>query len=59
MARLIVEERNVYGNELIYPVCELSKELTELTGNKTITEDTKRKLKALGHTLVVEGKTLC
>ena len=58
MARLIVEERNVYGNELIYPVCELSKELTELTGNKTITEDTKRKLEELGHTLVVEGKTL-
>ena len=58
MAILIVEERNVFGNDLIYPVCELSKELTELTGNKTITEDTKRKLKALGHTLVVREKTL-
>ena len=57
MARLIVEERDVFGRVLIYPVCELSKELTELTGNKTITEDTKRKLKALGHTLVVREKT--
>ena len=58
MAILIVEERNVYGNDLIYPVCEQSKKLTELTGNTTITEDTKRKLEELGHTLVVEGKTL-
>ena len=58
MAKLIVEERNVFGNYLIYPVCELSKKLTELTGNTTITEDTKRKLEELGHTLVVEGKTL-
>lgn len=58
MAILIVEERNVYGNDLIYPVCERSKELTELTGNKTITEGTKRKLKAMGHTLVMREKTL-
>ena len=58
MAILIVEERNVYGNYLIYPVCERSKELTALTGHKTITEDSKRKLKAMGHTLEVEGKTL-
>ena len=58
MAILIVEERNVYGNYLIYPVCERSKELTELTGNKTITEGTKRKLKAMGHTLVMREKTL-
>ena len=58
MAILIVEERNVFGNDLIYPVCERSKELTALTGHKTITEDSKRKLKAMGHTLVVREKTL-
>ena len=58
MAKLIVEERDVFGRYLIYPVCELSKKLTELTGNTTITEDTKRKLEELDHTLVVEGKTL-
>jgi len=58
MAILIVEERDVFGRVLIYPLCELSKELTDLTGHKTITEDNKRKLKALGHTLVVKGKTL-
>jgi len=58
MAILIVEERNVFGNDLIYPVCERSKELTALTGHKTITEDSKRKLKAMGHTLVMREKTL-
>jgi len=58
MARLIVEERKEFGRVLIYPVCELSKKLTELTGNTTITEDSKRKLKAMGHTLETEGKTL-
>ena len=58
MARLIVEERDVFGRVLIYPVCELSKKLTELTGNTTITEDSKRKLKAMGHTLVMREKTL-
>ena len=33
---LIVEKKNVYGVERVYPVCNKAKILTALTGNKTL-----------------------
>lgn len=37
MERVIrVQVKNNYGNTLVYPVCEVAKEFTKLTGNKTL-----------------------
>jgi len=46
-----VEIRNVYGNELIYPVNETAKLLTALTGKKTLSSWDIKNIKALGYTV--------
>ena len=49
LKELTVEKKNVYGNELTYPVCEQSKLLTALTGQKTLTQGAIRTIKSLGY----------
>ena len=56
--KLIVEIKNVYGNETIYPSCETSKILVELTGKKTLTPQTIATIKKLGYTIEVKTKQL-
>jgi len=46
-----VEMKNVYGNNLIYPVCLQAKLLTALTGQKTLTQDAINIIKRLGYKL--------
>lgn len=43
-----VEVRNVYGNELIYPVNEPAKIFASLTGNKTLNLVDLQRIQALG-----------
>ena len=38
MKEIIVEIKSVYGNEVIYPVCEHAKLFAELAGTKTLTK---------------------
>ncbi len=45
--------RNVYGNELIYPVCDTSRMLAELTRQKTFTERDIALIKKLGYVVEV------
>lgn len=47
--KIQVIKKNVYGNELIYPVCKESKFFTELTGRKTLTLEDIRKIKEYGY----------
>ena len=48
---LIVEKKNIYGVERIYPVCNKSQILTALTGQKTLLADDIKLIKKLGYTL--------
>jgi len=41
-------EKNVYGNEMRYPVCEQSKMFCQLSGSKTITDNMLRTLLQFG-----------
>lgn len=50
--QLTVRKKNVYGNELIYPICETAKLLATLAGRKTLTGSDIRIIKALGYTLI-------
>jgi hypothetical protein len=36
MKTLIIERKNVYGNELLYPACANAKIFAALTGKKTL-----------------------
>ena len=55
---IIVCIRNVYGNELIYPVCEQAKLFTQLSGRKTLSPADIGVIEKLGFTVVVEIPTL-
>ena len=53
-----VSIKNVYGNELIYPVCDKAKSLTHLTGNKTLSHYNVETIKRLGYKVEVIAPTL-
>ena len=43
-----VQKKNVYGNNLIYPVCERAKRFAILTGQKTLSDGAIYHIKRLG-----------
>jgi hypothetical protein len=54
-----VSIKNVYGNELVYPACEVSKSFTRLTGAKTLTHMHLHIIKnELGYSVTVVAQTL-
>jgi hypothetical protein len=55
---VILDIKNVYGNELIYPVCETSKELLKLTGKKTFNRTDINILKNLGYQITLKSKEI-
>ena len=46
-----VEKKNVYGNELIYPVCQRAKRFAILTGQKTLSDGAIFQIKRLGYSV--------
>ena len=55
---LIVEKKNVYGVERVYPICNKAKILTALTGNKTLLDVDIKLIKQLGYTLTTKREEL-
>lgn len=58
MNSITVEIKQVYGNEVIYPVCENSKLFAQIAGTKTLTRNTLRDIKALGYAIEVKQTAL-
>jgi len=54
MNTIVVKMETKYGNQLIYPVCQQAKLLTQLTGQKTLTRAQVEIIKQLGFTVAVE-----
>jgi len=50
---LIVNIKQVYGNEAIYPACDTSRLFTTLTGRKTLTRHDLGIIRALGYNIQV------
>lgn len=50
--QIIVTIKNVYGNELVYPVCPKARLFAEMVGTKTLTPHQLTKIEALGYTIV-------
>tara|TARA_B110001454_G_scaffold169811_1_gene160232 strand:+ start:167 stop:367 length:201 start_codon:yes stop_codon:yes gene_type:complete len=48
---IYVEKKNIYGNELVYPVCHQAKLLSILAGQKTLTQGAIATIKQLGYTI--------
>lgn len=55
---LLIEMRNVYGNELIYPANDTARALVTLTGRKTFSRSDIQTLKGLGYAVTVKAPEL-
>ena len=47
---LIVEKKNVYGVERVYPVCKKAKLFARISGNKTLLDEDRKLIAELGYT---------
>lgn len=52
--KILVQIKNVYGNELFYPACEDAKRFALLTNSKTLTRSSLQIIKNLGYTIEVK-----
>lgn len=50
--RIVFKGRNVYGNELHYPLCTIGSALCTLNGTKTLTMAIERLAPALGFLII-------
>jgi hypothetical protein len=56
--QLIVEKKTVYGNQLIYPVCNKAKLFASISGNKTLLPEVIEDIKKLGYNLTTMGEQI-
>ena len=56
--KLTVKIRQVYGNKVIYPACQLSRMVAQIAKTKTLTDDVIALLKRNGFAIEVEQQTL-
>ena len=55
---LVVEKKSVYGNQLVYPVCDRAKLFANISGNKTLLPEVIEYIKKLGYNLTTKGQKL-
>ncbi len=55
---ITVDIKNVYGNELIYPVCFNAKKFTSLTKNKTLSKKDIDIIKTLGYKIIIKPQKI-
>ena len=54
---ILVEVKNIYGDERIYPICEKAKLFALLTGCKTLSRVAINHIKSLGYVVNVQPNT--
>ena len=55
---LIVEKKNVYGVERVYPICSKAKLFARISGNKTLLPEDIELIKKLGYNLTTESEKI-
>ena len=56
--KLIVQIKNIYGVDRIYPVCEKSKSFSRIAGLKTLQQPVIDEIKKLGYQIETKGEKL-
>ena len=54
---IIVTIKSVYGNSLVYPICQKAMLFADIAGTATLTDDTIRSIKTLGYRVKVQPIT--
>ena len=55
---IVVEVRNNYGNQTVYPTCAVGKIFAEIAGSKTLTDATRKSMKRLGYVFKIAKPTV-
>ena len=55
---LIVEKKNVYGVERVYPICNKAKLFARISGNKTLLEEDRKLIKQLGYSFTTKSEEI-
>ena len=55
---LKVKIKSVYGNDVVYPDCDISRTFVSLLGRKTLTSRDIDHIKALGYKIVVNNEVV-
>jgi hypothetical protein len=58
MKEIILEVKNVYGNDLIYPSCHIANALIKLKAGKTFSKNDVEVFKALGLIVRFKARTI-
>lgn len=56
--KILVEIKNVYGRELVYPICNKANLFCQMLRRQTLTRDDIEYIKALGYTIEVKTRVL-
>jgi len=54
-----VRVKDVYGNQMIYPVCDAAKVFAAIAGTKTLTQQTLLLIKKLGYDINIAPQSIC
>ena len=58
LTNLIVEKKNVYGIERVYPVCKKAKLFAKISGNKTLLDEDRKLIAELGYTFSTKAEEI-
>jgi hypothetical protein len=58
LTNLIVEKKNVYGVERVYPVCKKAKLFARISGNKTLLDEDRKLIAELGYTFSTKAEEI-
>ena len=53
-----VSIKNVYGSDIIYPICDDAKEFANLAGTKSLTASAIRSIRRLGYSVEIIPQTI-
>jgi hypothetical protein len=56
--KIIIEQKQVYGKTLFYPVCQTAKIFSDLTRTKTLDRSQLQKIKSLGYSIELKQQEL-
>lgn len=53
MLQITLKIKNVYGNDLVYPMCEISENFAKLINKKTFSNYDLKIIEALGYQIII------